>query len=155
MRRKDREITDYDQMLRIMAACDCCRLGFHDGESTYIVPLNFGMAQEDGQLVLYFHGASEGKKIDLIRAQPIVGFEMDTGHELVRGADASDFSFRYQSIIGSGQISLLEHPAEKAHALDCIMAHYTTPTQWQYPPELLSRTAAIRLVITEWTCKEH
>lgn len=44
MRRKDREVLDYQEMLNIMHSYDCCRLGFIDDDSTYIVPLNFGIS---------------------------------------------------------------------------------------------------------------
>ena len=64
MRRKDREITSYDKMLEIMQSCDCCRIGLKDKDGVYILPLNFGYEEKSGKLTLYFHGASEGKKID-------------------------------------------------------------------------------------------
>ena len=64
MRRKDREITDYQTMLEVLAACSCIRLGLADENGAYIVPVNFGMAEENGKLTLYFHGAKEGHKVD-------------------------------------------------------------------------------------------
>ena len=67
MRRKDREITDFDEMMKIIAKCDTCRLALFDDEFPYIVPLNFGTNVEEGQLYLYFHSAKEGTKLDLIR----------------------------------------------------------------------------------------
>lgn len=154
MRRKDREVTDFDQMLQIMERCDCCRLGFHDGESTYIVPLNFGIVQEDGRLVLYFHSANEGKKLDLLRAQPRVGFELDTAHQLVPGETPGSCTFRYQSIIGHGEAALVSSAEEKIRGLDSIMVHYGQQPG-AYPPALLERVAVIRLVVTDWSCKQH
>ena len=62
MRRADREIRDYGELLAVIARCDVCRLAFNDEEVPYILPLNFGEAVEDGALRLYFHGALEGKK---------------------------------------------------------------------------------------------
>ena len=42
MRRKDREIIDFDEQLKIIDACDVCRLGLVDDEGyPYILPLNF------------------------------------------------------------------------------------------------------------------
>ena len=67
MRRKDREITDFDEMMKIIAKCDTCRLALFDDEFPYIVPLNFGTDVEEGQLYLYFHSAKVGTKLDLIR----------------------------------------------------------------------------------------
>ena len=43
MRRKDREITSFDEQLKIIDQCDVVRLGLVDDEGyPYILPLNFG-----------------------------------------------------------------------------------------------------------------
>ena len=75
MRRKDREITDFDEMMKIIAKCDTCRLALFDDEFPYIVPLNFATDVEEGQLYLYFHSAKVGTKLDLIRKNNKVTFE--------------------------------------------------------------------------------
>ena len=77
MRRTDREITDRAEMLAIMEKCQVCRLALRNGDYPYILPVNFGMEEKDGQLVLYFHGAAEGTKYDLMAADPRASFEMD------------------------------------------------------------------------------
>ena len=94
MRRKDREITDFAAMTDIVQACRCCRLGLTDTDGTaYIVPLNFGFTVEDKTLTLWFHGAAEGKKLDLLRQASVVTFEMDTDHQLIPGAPAAHSSY--------------------------------------------------------------
>ena len=80
MRRKDREVTDPGRIADVISRCACCRIGFCDGGEVYIVPLNFGYEIKDNACTFYFHGAKEGRKIDLIHKNPKVGFEMDTGH---------------------------------------------------------------------------
>lgn len=62
MRRKDREITDVQEILNIIRKCDVCRIAMNDGDFPYIVPLNFGLDVQGEQVYLYFHGALEGKK---------------------------------------------------------------------------------------------
>ena len=76
MRRKDREVSDFDEMMKIIAKCDTCRVAMYDETFPYIVPLNFGTDLEDDQLYLYFHGAKIGKKIDLMRKNKNVSFEI-------------------------------------------------------------------------------
>lgn len=78
MRRKDREVTDPGKIREIIAACDCCRLGLCDNGRAYIVPLDFGFAEQDGHYTFYFHSAKEGRKIGLIREAGWAAFEMDT-----------------------------------------------------------------------------
>lgn len=155
MRRTDREVKNFDQMIGIMESCDCCRLGLVSSEGAYIVPLNFGYEREGEKLTLYFHGASQGKKIDLIRAQESAAFEMDTRHELVEGDTACAYSYRYQSIMGRGRIRLAESDEEKFHGLKIIMAHYSRKSEPEFREEMVKRTAVIRLEVDSWSCKEH
>lgn len=42
MRRKDREITDIEEIRDIIEKCKVCRLAMQDEEGLYLVPLNFG-----------------------------------------------------------------------------------------------------------------
>ena len=83
MRRKDREVIDFEEVTAVINACECCRLGFVDGNEAYIVPLNFGFEIKNEKFILYFHCAKEGRKIDLIPKQETVSFEMDTNTSLV------------------------------------------------------------------------
>ncbi|MCI1931522.1 MAG: pyridoxamine 5'-phosphate oxidase family protein [Clostridia bacterium] len=68
MRRSDREVTEPEKINEIILSCDCCRLGFIDKENTYFVPLNFGFTVINNKRIFYFHGAKEGKKIELIKS---------------------------------------------------------------------------------------
>ena len=83
MRRSDREITDFNEMIEVMERCDVCRLAFHGEDYPYILPLNFGMEVQDGRITLYFHGALEGRKYELMKRDNRAGFEMDCAHRLV------------------------------------------------------------------------
>lgn len=155
MRRKDREITDWDSMLDMVQHCDCCRLGLLDEDGAYILPLNFGAAVEDGVLALYFHGAQEGKKIALLRENSHISFEMDTGHRLVPGAQAAEYTFAYRSVMGRGTVTFLETDADKLRGLNCIMGHYTHRDDWTVDPAMLRATAVFRLQVESWSAKEH
>lgn len=155
MRRKDREITDFDAMLQIVQDCDCCRLGLAENGTAYIVPLNFGWEAAEGRLTLYFHSAQEGKKLDLLHAHAAAGFEMDTGHRLVPGERADQYTFAYRSVIGRGTVTFLQDSAEKLAGLNCILAHYTGRRDWPVNEAMLRATAVYRLQVTDWTAKEH
>jgi len=69
MRRKDREITQPEQIYEIIKKCDVCRIAFFDKDFPYIVPVNFGATFENGVFILYFHGADAGKKNGFITAK--------------------------------------------------------------------------------------
>lgn len=155
MRRKDREITDFSKITKIISACDCCRLGLCDGGETYIVPLNFGYDIGDTNIKLYFHCANEGRKLELIARQPQVSFEMDTKHELTVGKSGCDFSYLYQSVMGLGSVRVLSNNDEKVFGLQKIMEHYTGNTEWIFDDEVLSVTTVLELSVKTLSCKEH
>lgn len=53
MRRGDREIKEFNEILQVILDCDSLVLGLNDGEFPYLVPLNFGIDIEDGQLYIF------------------------------------------------------------------------------------------------------
>lgn len=125
MRRLDREIKDAKELVEIISKCPVCRIAIHDHPAPYIVPLNFGYFyhEEDHQLVLYFHCAKKGKKIDLLKTNNHVGFEMDCNHKLIEGEKACQYGFTFASIIGGGEVELIDNTLEKSEALNYIMKH--------------------------------
>ncbi|MCI8631052.1 MAG: pyridoxamine 5'-phosphate oxidase family protein [Firmicutes bacterium] len=155
MRRKEREIKDYSTMLAILEGCDCIRLGFVNENRAYIVPVNFGIKEKNEKITLYFHGAKEGRKIDMITKNPYVCFEADRKHEVVIGENACDYSFLYQSIIGYGEVSFIENTDEKSRALNCIMKHYSKRDNWTFDKRVLEKTGVMKVSVIEWSCKEH
>ena len=161
MRRRDREVTGFDEILKVVDACDVCRLGLSDEKVPYIVPLNFGYENVEGQLVLYFHGASEGKKLDLMaRNRGCASFEMDTAHQLVEGDAPCDYTYMYQSVIGCGTVEVLEDFSDKLHGLEQIMNHYAgrnggIPYGSKMRKEVVDRTCVFRLKADALTCKRH
>ena len=155
MCRKDREVTDFSRMVEILQSCDCCRLGLVDENEAYIVPMNFGIAQEDGNLVLYFHTAKEGRKIELIKKQSVVAFQADAGHSLKVGESAGAFSYYYQCVMGKGRVALLSDNAEKVTGLKTIMAHYAGTPDWDFDIPCMDRIYVIKLTVTDWSCKVH
>ncbi len=155
MRRTDREVTNPEKINEIIRACSCCRLGFYDGHEVYIVPLSFGFEEADGRRIFYFHGAKKGRKIDLMASHPSVGFELDTNFAIHPGENACSYSARFQSVIGTGRVSLLEDPEEKRHGLQLIMRQNSGRDGWEFPDLALAGVAVFRLEVESISCKEH
>lgn len=155
MRRADWEVNNIQKIEEIIQTCDCCHLGLIDEDKPYIVPLNFGYLREKDTPIFYFHSANFGKKLDLIRQNLLVGFELDTKHQLSVGNTACNYSFYYQSIIGAGKISIVEEIQQKKKALQVIMQHYTKTSNWEFSDQSLTAITILKLTVTEMTCKEH
>ena len=78
MRRKDREIFGRDQIEPILQESKVCRIAMIADGKPYVIPMNFGYTWDDTDLTLYFHSGLKGKKIDALKADPHICFEMDT-----------------------------------------------------------------------------
>lgn len=153
MRRKDREITDKNELKKIMAKCDTCRLAMFDEEYPYIVPLNFGVDEEDGQMYLYFHCATQGKKLDLIRKNPKVTFEMDCEHNIILYEERMSCTMGYASIIGRGEVEFVSDE-EKIPALELIVKHYH-PEGFRFDTRMAKVTTVFRVKVKDMTGKRR
>ena len=149
MRRSEKEVTEQSDIEKILRVGRTCQLAFATKPVPYLVTLNYGY--NDG--VLYFHSASEGRKINLIKEHPEVAFTVALDLGLIKGENACDWSVRFQSVVGQGRLSLLENPKEKQQALDLFMAQYSNE-DYNYPDKMIQATAVFKLVITEITAKQ-
>jgi len=144
MRKKEREIKDRKIIDDIIRRCQVCHLAMCDDGQPYVVPLNFGY---DGRF-LYFHAALEGKKIDVIRKNNRVGFEFDILHDITVAERACNWGVKYESVMGSGTVEIIENLDAKKEALECIMSQYGKGA-WDFPEEILQKTLILRLRILE------
>ena len=153
MRRSDREITDFDEIVEIIKKCDVCRLALHDEEYPYILPLNFGMRIEDGKIVLYFHGANEGKKYALIEKNNKASFEMDCGHRLVMDDEKMSCTMEYESVIGQGIIEKVSDE-QKYDALMVLMRQYHQE-DFPFNQNIMPQTTVLKLTVNSYTAKHR
>ena len=151
MRRKDREITDFNEMIEIVKKCDSCVLALNEEGFPYLIPMNFGMDIEDGQLYLYFHCASEGKKLDLIRKDNRASFEMDCEHKLVLQEEEMECTMGYASVIGQGTIEFVAEE-DKLQALKVLMRQYRSE-DFQFDTRMLKVTTVLKMKVIHMTGK--
>ena len=120
MRRKDKKITDKDIILEILQAAHICRIAIHTDDYPYIVPMNYGYKEN----VIYLHSASAGRKLDLLKQNNKVGFEIEQGHEIIKDEVSCKWTTKYRSIIGFGDIEFINDKAQKLAGLTIIMEHH-------------------------------
>ena len=150
MRRSDREITDIDEITKIIEKCDVCRIGIFDDEYPYIIPLNFGHTLKNGKLSLYFHCTLEGKKLDLINKNNKVAFEMDCSTELISSDVPCDYTMTYESVCGNGVIEILsDNNDKKINGLKHIMKNYSNKdySNDDFNDEILKITTVLQLKV--------
>ena len=156
MRRKDKEITDINGKIDIIAKCKVCRIGLSDNNMPYIVPLNYGYDFENNTLTLFFHSAKEGRKTDIIQNNNNACFEIDCDNRLIEAETACRYSYAYKSIIGFGRIIPLEDINEKTEALNKILKHQSgKDTVYIFSPEELTKITIYKMVAEEFTGKQN
>lgn len=152
MRRKDKEVTDFREIVEIIKRCDVCRIALNGADGwPYIVPLNFGLSVEGETVTLYFHSADEGVKLDLMRRDGRAVFELDRGHRLVATENQGYCTMEYECVMGRGRIEFVPEE-EKLEALRLLMAHYRGE-DFPFDRAAVSRTAVYKLTAETLTAK--
>ncbi len=154
MRRNDRQVTEWETIHSVIQKCKVCRLAIVAPESPYIVPMNFGYSYQEDVLTLYFHCADEGRKLDLIRKNPRVGFEMDCDHNLIPGETACSYGYRFSSIVGTGTVSIVEDVREKQNALSLLMQHQAGK-DFTFTQKQANSVTVFQVRVNSFTCKQR
>lgn len=121
MRMTSREVTDFDEIVDILERCSVIRIAFKGDDYPYVVPVSFGIKRDGDSIMLYFHGAKEGMKVEQIIKDPKVCIEADIFYK----AEETSYGItaKYESVMGLGEIEEVAED-ETADALRTICAHY-------------------------------
>ena len=154
MRRWEKEIKDKSVIIELLNTCHVGRLGTNGKDGYPIVkPLNF--AYHDGKI--YFHTAKEGEKIEDIKRDNRVCFEVDMPIAFVKAKNQPcEADYLYRSVIIKGRAHIIEDRDEKIFALRCLMEKYQPGGGYgsEFPEEKLQITGIVRIDIEEMTGKE-
>ena len=154
MTKRERQITDQKQILDILDTGKVLHLGLAVNNEPYVVPMNYGYTQEDGKLVLYLHSAVRGKKLDMIRANPNVFFEIDCNWIPFEGKVPCQYGLAYSCVMGKGTARIVEDVAEKIKAM-AILMKTQTGKDFTFEERLVSMVAVIRIDVQEYTAKNR
>ena len=149
MRRKESQIKEISEIEGIIRKATVCRIALCENDKPYLVPVCFGYADH----TLYFHSAPEGKKLDILRKNNNVCFEMEIDTSAVENDKACAWSFRYKSVIGYGKALFVKDPALKQKALEIILSQYSN-RKFEIPENELRKTEVLKVEIDEITGKK-
>jgi len=153
MRRKDREVTDPEQIKRILDGCKTCHLAMADNGTPYVVPLNYAYTMEGGAITLFFHSAKEGRKIGILRRNDAVCFEMCIEGELVHPSESPcDSGYYFSSIIGFGRAMFVDDIDEKRSALS-LLVKQQLGADADFTPAQAESVCVFKVVSTDFTGK--
>ncbi len=154
MTRREQQITDINEIIEILEKSKVVHVGMIDGDEPYVVPMNYGYVLEDGKLTIYLHGAKRGRKIDAIKANPKVFYEMCCDITPFEGEVACKYGITYASIMGRGLATLVEGVEEKKQALSLLMKTQTGK-DFQFEDKLTTVVSIIKIDTLEFTAKKR
>ena len=154
MTRRERQVTDMNEIIRILDTAKVLHLGLVDGDEPYVVPMNYGYTLDGDKLTLWLHGARQGRKIDALRANPKVFFEMEYGIEPFEGDVACKYGITYSSIMGRGTAEIVEDIEAKKAALSMLMKTQTGK-DFGFEDKMASVVGVIRIDVIEYTAKQR
>ena len=118
MRKAEREVKDPAEKFAALMRCPYIVLAANGDLAPYQVPLNFGAALREEGLVLYFHCAKEGRKLELLRKDGEVSFcAANMLRVFNKGIAPCGYTTDYESVCGRGSAEILREEGERLEGL--------------------------------------
>lgn len=150
MRRSEREITESTVIEEILAGAGICRIAMIDGNLPYLLPFNYGYRDN----VIYIHCAPEGRKINILKKNKTVCFEIEDVAKLIRDEVACNWTTAYRSLVGYGTVEIITDPGKKHEGLNIIMNHYGAAGSHNFNKNKTDSLVILKLTITSVTGKQ-
>ncbi len=150
MRKANQEITDKSILEDVLKQANICRLAMIDNGLPYILPFNFGYHEN----CIYIHSAPAGKKIDLLKENPFVCFEIEQKAEIITDDIACKWSTMYSSVIGYGNVEIVTDYAAKQRGLEIIMKQHGATGKLEFDTKQIELVVILKLSISTMTGKQ-
>ncbi|MBH5316945.1 pyridoxamine 5'-phosphate oxidase family protein [Paenibacillus sp. GSMTC-2017] len=160
VRMKKRECTDQVKIEQFVAKAQTGFLGLSDGQQPYVVPLNFVWINE----FIYFHGADEGRKIDIIGKNNEACFTISEAYGTIPDPVPAKTDTAYMSVMAFGYVEAVYDIDEATEAMQAMLdkyvpGYYNSPLakshMERYRSSLGSKTAVFKLVVRYKSAKEN
>jgi len=150
MKTLNQEIKDQKIMGEILACAEFIRISMIDGDRPYILPFNYGY--KDG--CIYIPSAPEGKKIDLLKQNPEVCFEIEQSESIIKSKKSCKWSSLYRSVEGSGTVEIVSDREGKQSGMEIIMAQHGAPDPDDFNPQNMKYMVILKLNIASLSGKQ-
>lgn len=160
MRMVSRICQDVQKIDSFLSLTQTGYLGLSTSNMPYIVPLNYIWYEGN----VYFHGAAEGKKVDMIRENANATFVVSESYGTLTNPTPANTDTAYLSVMLFGKIEMVEDINEAAAAMQLLLdkyvpGYFNTPLSphhvTKYHSSLGSHTAVYKFVPSEITAKEN
>lgn len=118
----------------------------------YIAPVHFVYFNSK----IYIHGLIRGQKIDNIKNNPKVCFEVDKMERMLLDDLPCDVNTEYTSIVAFGMATMIEKHGDKIAVLEKFVEKYVPHLAGKtFPENVVKGTGVIEVAITECTGKYY
>ncbi len=111
-----------------------------DDHQPYITPVNFVLIEKR----IYFHCGLAGRKIDNLKSNPRICFEVSRHGKLYAAPHAQNFSMRYWSVLVFGTAEQVNDPEKKLFVMNRLMEKYAA--NYAYVPLSLDDMKTCNLI---------
>jgi nitroimidazol reductase NimA-like FMN-containing flavoprotein (pyridoxamine 5'-phosphate oxidase superfamily) len=107
----------------IIHEAQVCYVGMAEGEAPYVLPMNFAYENR----TLYLHADTHGRKLDILRVNPSVCVNFNTGNELFyRHKEVGcSWGMKFKSVNLHGKVLFVEDYDEKYRIMKLVMKKYS------------------------------
>lgn len=152
-RRPEKAITDETEMIEIIASQNIMTLAMSKDNEPYLVTVNYGF--DAAERCFYFHCARTGKKVDFLKANPVVWGQVLDDRGYLDGK--CDHAFR--SIHFRGRVRFLDDEGERRKAIDTMIDHLeSNPAAVKArfsTAASLAKAALVKVQVEEMTSKRN
>ena len=154
MTKRENQITDEQKIRHILDTAKVLRLGIAVDNVPHIVPMNYGYTMEGEKLTFWLHSAVNSDKLELLRHNPNICFELDCDHVPFEGKLPCQYGMVYSSILGRGTATVVEDVEEKKRAMSILMKTQTGK-DFTFEDRLVTIVTVIRIDVAEYTAKHR
>lgn len=144
MRRKDREISDPEEISAILSEGRVLHLALADNNIPFVVPLFYFWDKKS----LYVHSAPAGSKVEILKKNNVACFEVSLDNAVIPDEKPCDFEAKHRTVIGLGRVYFVNDYDEKVKALRSICSLFSDKT-FDFPRARVDATLLMR-IDPEW-----
>lgn len=148
MHHEPRRITDKAMVKAILDRCHVATVVFHDKPYPYAVPMNYGYCWEGEKPTFYFHMATTGHRLALLRENPKIMLNVfdwldRAGYKPYRN---ETHDYRSVNVFGTGEVVTPGDEEEFLKGLGLLQAH-----NFRQPPRRLTTEMKEKLLVLRVT----
>jgi nitroimidazol reductase NimA-like FMN-containing flavoprotein (pyridoxamine 5'-phosphate oxidase superfamily) len=152
MNLRPRMLSKIEEIEKIINEAQVCYLGMAEGDHPYVLPMNF--AYDGG--ILYLHAAPEGHKLEVLKANPRVCINFNTGNEIFHRHKevGCSWGMKFKSVNAFGKAVFIDDYAEKYRVMQLFMIKYSGES-YEFSEPSIRNVAIIRIDAEKMTGKVY